>query len=53
MFNLELMSPEERYRFGSWLYYTDEGWKNPDWWEKHMDLAEATGHVLTVKFTTP
>ena len=47
------MSKEERFDFGSWLYKVCEGWKEPDWWEKHRELAEATGHVLTVNITTP
>ena len=47
------MTLEERFEFGSWLYYISEGWQNPDWWEKNRRLAETTGHVLEVKITAP
>ena len=53
MMDLDTMSPEERYRYDSWIYAREEGWGDPDWWDKHMDLAEATGHVLNVIITTP
>ena len=56
MMCLDVISPEERFKYGGWLYYISEGWKDPNWWEKNMDLAEATGHVLHVivtKFTAP
>ena len=52
MMEFDILTPEEKFQFGSWLYTMLEGWKDPDWWEKHMDLAEATGHVLTVNITT-
>ena len=50
MFDESAMTDEELFRFGSWFYYMEEGWKDPNWWEKHRELAEATGHVLTVIF---
>ena len=53
MFELNVMSSEERFEFGSWLYYISEGWNDPDWWEKNRGLAEATGHVISVIFTVP
>ena len=49
MSDIVSMTEEERFEFGSWLYRVCEGWKEKDWWEKHADLAEATGHVLTVE----
>lgn len=52
MADFDTMGSEERYKFGGWLYYISEGWKDPDWWSKHMELAEATGHVLNVIFTS-
>ena len=56
MMCFDAMSQEEKFRYGSWVYYISEGWKDPDWWEKHMEFAEATGHVMkvtVVKFTPP
>lgn len=44
------MTEEERFAFGSWFYTISEGWRDPNWWEKHKDLAEATGHVLKIIF---
>lgn len=46
MFDESAMTDEELFRFGSWLYYVEEGWEDPDWWSKHN--AEEYGHVLTV-----
>lgn len=51
MADIDSMTDEERYAFGSWLYFINEGWKEPDWWDKHD--AERYGHVLTVIFTAP
>lgn len=51
--NFDILTKEEKFQYGSWLYTIMEGWKDPYWWEEHKELAEATGHVLTVKFTTP
>ena len=51
MFDFKTMTPEELFKFGSWLYYICEGWNDPDWWEKNRDLAEKTGHVITIHFT--
>ena len=56
MFDLELLTPEDRFKYGSWVYYISEGWKDPNWWADHMELAEATGHVMKVtivRFTPP
>ena len=56
MFKFDLLSPEEKYKYGSWVYAREEGWRDPDWWDKHMELAEATGHVMKVtivRFTPP
>lgn len=53
MADISKMTDEERFEFGSWLYYVQQGWVDPNWWDDRMDLAEATGHVLTVNFTTP
>lgn len=53
MVDILVMTDEERFKFGSWLYTISEGWRDPNWWEKHMNLAETTGHVLTVNITAP
>lgn len=53
MMCFDTMSPEEKFKFGGWVYYISEGWKDPDWWEKRMDFAEKTGHVLNVNITAP
>lgn len=50
MYDIFKMTEEERFTFGSWLYTISEGWRDPNWWEKHEDLAEATGHVLKIIF---
>lgn len=46
MFDGSAMTDEELYQFGSWLYYIEEGWRDPDWWSKNH--AEQYGHVLTI-----
>ena len=53
MLDLDVLTPEERFEFGSWLYYISEGWKDPEWWEKRPEFAKKTGHVMTVKITAP
>lgn len=46
MLDYSMMTDEELFKFGSWLYYVCEGWKDKDWWSKGM--AERYGHVLTI-----
>lgn len=53
MFDLDAMTPEERFQFGGWLYYVSEGYKDPDWWEKNRSLAKVTGHAMNVNITAP
>ena len=49
MLSFNVMTLEERFQFGSWLYYISQGWNDPNWWEKNEKLAKATGHVLKVQ----
>ena len=53
MFDLDAMTPEERFAFGGWLYYICQGWQDPNWWEKRSEFAKKTGHVLNINITTP
>ena len=53
MLEFDILTSEEKFQFGSWLYTMMEGWKDPNWWEKHRELAKATGHILTVNITSP
>lgn len=53
MMNFDILTPEEKFDYGSWLYYVQQGWVDPNWWDEHEELAKATGHVLTVIITAP
>lgn len=47
--NFDILTPEEKFDYGSWLYYVQQGWVDPNWWDEHEELAKATGHVLDMR----
>ena len=49
--DFDILTKEEKFQYGSWLYTIMEGWKDPNWWSKHN--AEQFGHVFSVNITAP